>query len=310
MRCEKFGSQKLQKWEKNNLILWKEFLERTCTEGISTNNIAFTKITSYLITDACEHGMGRINLKSGRAWRFKFPEWMSKKFHINFLEFLASIVSIWLDIIQDNNQTKYKKYLVLTDNSSAVGWLYKSNFNLKTHPGHDILARKLARILMNSESTIESQHIKGSHNIVADSLSRDHHIEATHLTFILKSLFPSQVNQNFEISQILPVKIISWLNLLKDILTTSEVSIPKHCKSKIGILFDGKNSWKEVVYMINSLNHSLKRQELPSCQHSLQVLEEMKMAQQEETSLPEVPSPPSSTTYVQHSGRTFGGTCH
>ena len=75
---------------------------------------------------------------------------------------------------------------------------------------------------MNSESTIESHHIKGSHNIVADSLSRDHHIEATHLTFILKSLFSSQANQNLEISQTLPVEIISWLNLLKDIFTTSE----------------------------------------------------------------------------------------
>ena len=74
MRCEKYGSQKLQKWEKNDLIPWKELLEKACKEGISTNNIAFTKITSYLITDACEHGMGGMNLKSRRAWRFKFPE--------------------------------------------------------------------------------------------------------------------------------------------------------------------------------------------------------------------------------------------
>ena len=310
MRCERYGSQKLQNWEKDDLILWKEFLEKASNEGISTNNIAFTKATSYLITDACEHGMGGMNLKSGRAWRFKFPDWMSRKFHINFLEFLASIVSIWLDIIQDNNQTKYKKYLALTDNSSTVGWLHKSNFNPKTHPGHDILARKLARILMNSESTIESQHIKGSHNIVADSLSRDHHIETTHLTFILKSLFPSQANRNFKISQTLPVEITSWLSSLKDISTASGASTPKHCKSKIGILFDGKNSWKEVVYTTNSLNHSLKKRRSLSCPHSLQVLEEMKMAQQEKTSLPEVPSPPSSITYVRHSGRTFGGTRH
>ena len=309
-RCKKFGSQNLKEWERNDLILWKQFLKKAETEGISTNNIAFTKVTSYLITDACKHGMGGLNLKSGKAWRFKFPEWMSKKFHINFLEFLASIVSIWLDIIQDNDQTKYKKYLALTDNSSTVGWLYKSNFNPKTHPGHDTLARKLAQVLMNSESTIESQHIKGSHNIVADSLSRDHHIEKTHLAFILKSLFPSQANQNFEILQTLPVEIISWLNSLEDISTTSEALTPKHCKSKTGILFDGKNSWKEVVYTINSLNHSLTKQELPSCQHSSQVLEEMKTARQEKANLPEAPSPPSSTTYVRHFGRTFGGTRH
>jgi len=306
-RCEKYGKQQLQRWEKDDLLLWQEFLRNASQKGVSTNNITHTEITSYIITDACEHGIGGYNLMTGRAWRFKLPKWMTTSCHINLLEFIASFIGIWLEIINEK-ETKYKKFRALTDNSSAVGWLYKSNFNPKTHPGHDTVARTLAKVLMNSESSVESQHIRGSHNVVADSLSRDHHMEKTHLEFILKTLFPSQARNGFRICETLPKEITLWLDSLKGILTTSEVLPPRPGKSKVGILYDGRSSWKSVISMTNSLTRTKKEKKSQLCKHSQQVLDEMRMVAETKDNLKVTPFPPPSITYVRPFGRTFGGT--
>ena len=308
-RCEKYGRQQLQKWETLDLELWLQMIQKVSTTGISTNNLTFTKITTYLITDACEHGIGGFNIHSGYAWRYKIPSWMTNSFHINLLEFIASTVAIWLELEFNNNiEIAHPKILALSDNTSTIGWLYKSNFNVKSHPGHDRVARKVAKLLLEKEASLESQHIKGSHNVIADSLSRDHHLQETHLKFILTSLFPKQVPRNFKISSTLPEKIISWLESLKDITTNAGVSPPKHSRSKTGLLFDGKDSWSAVVSKINFLIDSQRKQKLPSSQHSLAVYEEMKMANTIKPISEAAPSPPPSTLYVRPFGRTYGMT--
>jgi len=307
-RCEKYGKQQMQKWEREDLVFWLELLEHASNTGVSTNNLTYTEVTTNLVTDACEHGLGGLNLSTGKAWRYKLPSWMTACCHINLLEFLSCIIAIWLEIISNHNKENYNKYLALTDNSSAVGWLYKSNFNPKTQPGHDTAARKLASLLMESESSIESQHIRGDHNVVADSLSRDHHISTTHLTFILKSLYPSQTPPNFEISETLPNEITCWLDSLKGTLTSSVASTPRQYKSKIGALFDGDSSWRDVVSTTNTLNNSMKKPELTLSPRFLPVLEEMKMARALKSSSEAQPWQPPSITYVRPFGRTFGGT--
>ena len=112
---------------------------------------------------------------------------MRQKFLINFLEFLAATIAIWIETLQATD--KYNRFLCLTDNSSVLGWLYKSNFQPDSHKEHDILARQLAEIMLDSESALYSQHIKGKFNLVTDSLSRDHHINTKQLTFLLNSLY-------------------------------------------------------------------------------------------------------------------------
>jgi len=308
-RCERYGKQQMQKWERNDLEFWKEMLDHASNTGVSTNNMVHTRVTTHLVTDACEHGLGGFNTSTGQAWRYKLPAWMTSCCHINLLEFLASIIAIWLEIIEKRDKPKnYERYLALTDNSSAVGWLYKSNFHPKTQPGHDVAARKLALLLMNAESSIESQHIRGQHNVVADSLSRDHHLNKTHLTFILKSLYPKQTPQNLEILETLPNEITCWVDSLKGTLTSSVASIPKHSKSKMGALFDGNISWESVASTTNKLNNLVKGKESTSSQRFLQVCAEMKMAQVIENSSEAQQWHPPSTTYVRPFGRTFGGT--
>ena len=309
-RCEKYGKQQLQKWEKEDLQLWLQILDNASINGVSTNNITHSKVTSILVTDACEHGLGGFNVKSGKAWRYRLPRWMTSHCHINLLEFIASIIAIWLEIIEENkvDKLKHEKYLAMTDNSSAVGWLYKSNFNPKLQPGHDTAARKLAVLLMEAEASIESQHIRGVHNVVADSLSRDHHINKTHLAFILKSLFPSQAPQNLEISETLPSEITCWLESLKGSLMNTAVSTPKHFKSKVGVLFDGNDSLQGVVSVTNSLNRMMTTPKSDLSVPFLQVLGEMKMAAVTRIDSQDLQSHPPSITYVRPFGRTYGGT--
>ena len=94
---------------------------------------------------------------------------MLGRYHINFLEFLAS----WC----------------FTDSSSALGWLYKDNLCPDSQKHNDIVARKLEEVMMEREAALYSQHIKGSSNTIADSLSRDQDISTKKLTFALNGIY-------------------------------------------------------------------------------------------------------------------------
>jgi len=308
-RCTRYGRQSLKQWEIDDFQLWKKFLQHASTEGVSFNNISFTKHTNLILTDASEHGLGGYNPTSGRAWRFELPKWMHESMHINLLEFIACTIGIWSEIIYEksNNPNKFTKIKALTDNSSAVGWLYKSSFNPKTHFLHDNVARKLATILLETKSCISSQHTPGKNNIIADSLSRDFHINNKQLTFILKSLFPSQVNQNFQIYP-LPNEITSWIYSLRAISTKLEAPPSRPERSKTGIFFAGANSWSAVVSRINSLKTWTGTHESNSYPHSQQVRAEMNLAAQKRPDFVVQQYAPPSETYVRPFGRTFGAT--
>jgi hypothetical protein len=93
-----------------------------------------------------------------------------------------------------------------TDNSTAAGWLRKSNIQLST-------ARKLATLLIESKSCIYSQWFSGEENSISDSLSRDFHINSTQLCNLLSSNFPFQAPFGLKIHP-LPKEIVSWVTSL------------------------------------------------------------------------------------------------
>ena len=196
-----------------------------------------------------------------------------------------------------------------TVNSSAVGWLHKSNFNPISHGPHGIVARTLANILLESETSITSQHTPGKSNIVADSLSRDFHLPINHVTFILKTLYPSQAPSNLTILETLPREITLWISSLKDSSINHSAPPGKPEPSKTGIFYAGSNSWKDVVSKTNLLMSLHKNKKLNYSQDSQSVLDEMNLAKQIRVDSPDPPYPPPSATYVRPFGRTFGVTC-
>jgi hypothetical protein len=73
-----------------------------------------------------------------------------------------------------------------TDSSSASEWLHKSNFTDKMDETIQLITtRKLADLLIESESNLYSQWFPGDENSVSDSLFRDFHIPDAHLSFLL-----------------------------------------------------------------------------------------------------------------------------
>ena len=117
-------------------------------------------------------------LLTGRAWRFQIP-WFSPIYGTdianNVLEFLGMLVTIWLIILESSTDNSLQDcILAIGDNTSAIGWMHKSG---KLNPSSiyyapvQLIARKIARLLLRSSHCLASQHIKGDDNVVSDLLS-------------------------------------------------------------------------------------------------------------------------------------------
>jgi hypothetical protein len=173
----------------------------------------FRKPTIIYHSNASEFGLGGYNVTSGIGWRLELPVDCHLRSSLNSLEFLSSLISIWMDhfyqIIEPEDCI-----LSQTDSSTTMGWLKKSNFADKPDEAIQLAtARKLADILMESESCLYSQWFPGALNNIANSLSRDFHIESSHLCTLLLSHFPDQAPFGLTILPV-PPGIVYWLTCL------------------------------------------------------------------------------------------------
>ena len=304
--AQKYGPQNINDRIKKDLILWKKYLTSASQVGVSLNLITYATWSTKICTDACEHGIGGWNTETKIAWRLKLPDFMIGKYHINFLEFLAAWIGIWIELLQSTS--KYERYLCLTDNTCALGWLYKANFCPEEQEHNDIVARKMAEKLMEKEATIFSQHIKGCNNVIADSLSRDHHLSDKQLTFVLNTVYPEQTNKDLTILQTVPKEITSFLRLFKDgEINPKELQKPQ-TPSKLGAFVGGNASWRYVISRMNSLIASLQKDGSSSCQLLQAALDETRMGRQNGNAYKDPLSEPPFLMYARPSGRTYGGT--
>ena len=129
---------------------------------------------------------------------------------MNLLEFLASAVTIYMTILQLG---KGSHILAFTYSSSALGWTQKASFDPVNAESHDAVARWLGWTLVSHETSLYSQHIKGTESIIAYSLSRDFHRSDQTLTKHFKQILPQHTASLFHIKQ-LPRNVISWILLL------------------------------------------------------------------------------------------------
>ena len=127
-------------------------------------------------------------------------------------------MQIWVDIEEDRVKST-DCILAMTDNTSAMGWLRRTNF--REERGGDKendndwlvkqqVAQKLAEILMDAQVCLYSQWFAGSDNVGSDSLSRDCAFlsHSSHENFL--SIFAqNQIPLNFSIRP-LPKKIVSF----------------------------------------------------------------------------------------------------
>ena len=134
---------------KEDLILCLKFIHQA-KQGISMNLLTFRSPNIVHIGDASEHGLESF-ASHGRAWRFIIPEELRGQAHINLLEFLTQVISVWIDILEKKSSQE-DCILCMGDSTSAIGWLRRSNFRAKDE--NDVewevkqnVARKLATIV-------------------------------------------------------------------------------------------------------------------------------------------------------------------
>jgi len=193
-----------------DMKLWRDDFLPKITRGISLNLVTFRRPSFVCWSDACPQGLGGYDFM-GRAWRFPIPEEFRSAvlYQNNSLEFLASLVSVWVAISKNYAESEMC-FLALGDNSSAVGWLHKANVDdTKNYPLH-IAARKYGEILLQADCCVYGQHIRGIYNNVADALSRKSELSDKDLTSYILSNFSSQVPNYLTISP-LPQEISSWV---------------------------------------------------------------------------------------------------
>ena len=297
---KKFGPQPTNRAQLEDLELWDKLLQNVSTRGIDINNITFTSPTHITHSDACEHGIGGF-CSNGKAWRFKLTNEMIGLWSINLLEFMAAAITV---VITTRNSPSGTKTLAFTDNSSALGWLFKASFR-SDQPCHDKVARWLAEELMERDSALYSQHIKGKQNFIADSLSRDHHIQDDKLTFAFQQLLPEQVPASFEICPP-PPEVLYLINSLLLLSTRTAGSVPPPTKSKLGALTDGADSWRQWESKMSGWKNSLEDNAHTSCRHSQALVDEIRTAKQRNQDLREGRLSPPSHMFARPFGRIFG----
>ena len=261
LRARKMRSIKIDEICVKDLELMQSMLDKA-KKGIDMNLLAFRSPDRIYYSDSCPAGLGGYS-DQGFAWRFQIPEDLQFRASNNLLEFLAAIITPWIDIIQGRLKTG-DCALSMTDSTTAEGWMRKSNFvEPNEHPVQAKTrvdaARKYASIFLDADIKGYSQWFEGKKNNVADALSRDWHLSTDELTFLLHSHFPEQMQTNFQIFP-LPKEISSWLTSLLQQLPVSAQLQEHHTTTGLVPGSGGKNGANPLdattSTLINSANSS------------------------------------------------------
>lgn len=84
------------------------------------NTVVFRTPDHTYIGDASEYGLGGIAIVHGVAWRLEISENLRGRAHVNFLEFIIQLVSIWIDYLDGRIQT-HDCILAMGDSTTAIG---------------------------------------------------------------------------------------------------------------------------------------------------------------------------------------------
>ena len=123
---------------KKDLVLWIKFINKA-KEGISINNIIFRYPNSAPITDSRETGIGGYSLTSKILWSYQFTIEEKRSFTLNTEEYIGSVIGAYF--APQDDKCSQPCILSLSDSSSTVSWLHKSNHNPNSSPIHNAIAR-------------------------------------------------------------------------------------------------------------------------------------------------------------------------
>ena len=235
---------------------------------------------------------------------------MRNRAHINVLEYLTQIVSIWIDILEGKTKPE-DCILSIGDNTSSLGWMRRSNFRQRNESDKSwevkqALGRHLANLTLKSDTVLYKQWLRGHDNMVADSLSRDNYYlnTNTHCKFLHKTV-PQQLPPNFRIKP-LPKEICSFITsilqqLPEDQPQSSQPKPSELARGNIGILTSIVSEWETFTLMDSHKNRkTLYCQDLPRQSGSVPSLKDIVSTWWKEQ------SQPPSHMWHRPSGQTTG----
>lgn len=123
------GATQFTRDELADCVLWRKIL-RHSHNRVDINTLVFRSPNNISMSDACEYQLGGFSLWTGQAWRWPIPSPWIGRHSINFLEFVACATGILLLLFENKIQAG-DCVLSIADNTSAVGWLRKTNFDPK-----------------------------------------------------------------------------------------------------------------------------------------------------------------------------------
>jgi len=194
-----------------DLQLWLWFLDKA-EAGISLNLLSYRQPSHILCSDACVHGVSGASITAGAGWQWKLPMDLLLWATLNVLEYMASYITIRIDIHVWHAEPG-SCFLSHVDSTSAAGWMRKSSFSDAT-PIHLELSCDLMTLIMDHDSCLYSQWFEGNKNQLTDSLSCDHHLSDPDLLALLYSENPEQIPMNFKLYLLLPklvLKLTTWI---------------------------------------------------------------------------------------------------
>ena len=98
----------------------------TVKKGINMNLLAFRSPDHIYYSDSCPTDLGDYS-NQGFVWCFQILEDLHFCTSNNLLEFLAAIITPWIDIIHGCLSVRDCS-LSMMDSTTAEGWMWKSNF--------------------------------------------------------------------------------------------------------------------------------------------------------------------------------------
>jgi hypothetical protein len=252
-----------------DLVLMLKFLDKA-KEGIDMNLISYRRPTHIYRSDSCPFGLGGYS-SEGFAWRYEVPANLRFRATNNLLEFMASIISPWIDILA----CRLKKgdcVLSMTDSTTSAGWIRKTNFKEQGEDADPLeaatridIARHHASLFIDADIKEYSQWFEGEKNQVADALSREHERTDGDLTNLLRSICPSQLPQHFTIVP-LPKEIDSWVTASLQRLPVKEQLREIHTRAKLSLGEDSRSTLYQSDWDKNtSSNHSQELNRTESC---------------------------------------------
>ena len=303
-------NQRINKRTREDLVLAKSFLLKAAS-GVNLNLMTFRTPNHVYINDASEHGLGGFST-SGKAWSWVIPVKLRGRAHINLLEFLAQLVSIWIDI-RANRVQKLDCLLGMGDNTATMGWLRRANF--REQQEGDIewyakqkVARKMAKLVLESDTVLYRQWFRGVDNDVADSLSRDAFFlsHANHTKFLLHTI-PSQVPRGFRV-QAIPREIASFITSILQPLPVRQQRLKPQKPSEIALGNAGLLSSYKLEPPHSTSTVFPPSRKTSSCQHSHNQSEKRPSLQEIVQNWWREQSEPPCHMWHRPSGQTIGRT--